>query len=86
MIRIGSARALCQEARFEIGLEGEVQKTFDWMDPSLLRDIADASLVEAVPLVLLTASIVAVGVYPSFLTDLFQIGLDPMVAVLNGGG
>ena len=49
-------------------------------------DVADASLVEAIPLVLLTFSIVAVGVYPAFLTDLFRIGLDPMVAIINGGG
>ena len=63
-----------------------VERSFFGEPRDRFADIADASLVEAVPLVLLTASIVAVGVYPSFLTDLFQIGLDPMVAMLNGGG
>ena len=49
-------------------------------------DIADASLVEAVPLALLVITIIGVGVYPSLLTDLFRIGLEPMVGLLNGGG
>ena len=49
-------------------------------------DIADASLVEAVPLAVLTITIVGVGVYPALLTGIFEIGLDPMVAMFNGGG
>ena len=48
-------------------------------------NLTDASLVEAMPLVLLVISIVAVGVYPAFLLDVFQSGLAPMVAVFNGG-
>ena len=46
--------------------------------------LTDASIIEAVPLVLLVISIVAVGVYPAFLTDVFQAGLAPLVDVLNG--
>ncbi|PKB79513.1 MAG: hypothetical protein BZY88_13000 [SAR202 cluster bacterium Io17-Chloro-G9] len=57
---------------------GEVRERF--------ADIADASLVEAVPLALLVITIIGVGVYPSLLTDLFRIGLEPMVGLLNGGG
>jgi NADH-quinone oxidoreductase subunit M len=47
------------------------------------RDLADASLVEAVPLALLIISIVAVGVYPSMLTDVFNSGLEPMVSAIK---
>lgn len=45
--------------------------------------LKDASLVESVPLVLMVISIIAVGVYPAFLTEVFQAGLEPMVTVLN---
>ena len=45
--------------------------------------LTDASLVEAAPLVLLVISIVVVGVYPAFLTSVFESGLEPMVEVLN---
>ena len=46
--------------------------------------LTDASIIEAVPLVLLVISIVGIGVYPAFLTDVFQAGLTPLVDVLNG--
>jgi NADH-quinone oxidoreductase subunit M len=45
--------------------------------------VTDASFIEAVPLVLLLISIVAVGVYPAFLTDVFQSGLEPMLSVFH---
>ncbi len=45
--------------------------------------LTDASLVEAVPLVLLVISIVAVGIYPAMLTSVFEAGLEPMVEVIN---
>ena len=53
--------------------------------PALERfeDLTDASFVEAVPLALLVISIVAVGVYPSILTDVFNNGLEPMVSAIN---
>ena len=48
--------------------------------------LPDASLVEALPLAILVVTIVGVGVYPSLLTDVFEMGLEPMVALLPGGG
>ena len=47
--------------------------------------LTDASLVEAIPLALLVISIVGIGVYPAILTDVFEMGLQPMVAAINGG-
>jgi NADH-quinone oxidoreductase subunit M len=48
--------------------------------------LTDASLVEAIPLALLVITIVGIGVYPALLTDVFRLGLEPMVALLPGGG
>jgi NADH-quinone oxidoreductase subunit M len=46
-------------------------------------DLTDASLLEAVPLALLAASIVLVGIYPAFLTEVFDTAIAPMVDVIN---
>lgn len=45
--------------------------------------ITDSSIIEAVPLVLLIISIVVVGVYPAFLTDVFKAGIEPIVAMMS---
>ena len=49
-------------------------------------EITDASLVEAIPLLIMAIAIVGIGFYPSLLTDVFEIGLAPMLEVLPGGG
>ena len=41
--------------------------------------VGDASVVEAIPLAVLTVAIVAVGVYPAILTDTFSAALTPLV-------
>ena len=46
-------------------------------------EITDASPLEAVPLVLLVLSIILVGVYPAFLTNVFDSGIAPMVEAIN---
>ena len=38
--------------------------------------IGPSKLVERIPMALLIISIVVVGVYPSLLTDVFDVGLD----------
>ena len=63
-----------------------IERTFFGERRQRFSDISDASLVEAVPLVLLLLTIIGIGVYPSLLTDLFRSGLEPMVSLLNGGG
>ena len=40
--------------------------------------ITDASLVEAIPLGVLTVSIIVVGFYPAFITDFFYFGINQM--------
>ena len=48
--------------------------------------LTDASLIEAIPLVIMVITIVGIGFYPSLLTDVFEIGLAPMLDVLPGAG
>lgn len=40
--------------------------------------ITDANVLEAVPLGLLVISIVVIGIYPAFLTDVFNAGVEPI--------
>ena len=63
-----------------------IERTFFGRRPDRFSQLTDASLVEALPLGLLMISILAVGIYPSFLSDVFASGLEPIVAVFNGGG
>ena len=62
-----------------------LERTFFGARRERFADITDASLVEAVPLALMVVSIIGVGVYPRILTNVFESGLAPMVAALNGG-
>ena len=50
--------------------------------PALARyeHVGDASLAEAVPVVLLFLAILAVGVYPAWLTDVFNVGVAPIIS------
>ena len=60
-----------------------VQRTMFGPRREQFDSLTDASFVEGVPLVLMIIAIVGVGVYPSVLTDVFESGLEPMVAAIN---
>ncbi len=60
-----------------------MERSFFGLRRERFADLTDASLVEAIPLGLLIISIVGVGVYPAILTEVFEMGLQPMVAVIN---
>ena len=62
-----------------------IQRTM--FGPRLARwdSLTDASIVEAVPVALLVISIVAVGIYPAWLTEVFRDGLEPIVSSYNTG-
>ncbi|MBI4202483.1 MAG: NADH-quinone oxidoreductase subunit M [Chloroflexi bacterium] len=49
--------------------------------PSLHRyeHVGDATLAEAVPIVLLFLAILAVGIYPAFIMDVFNVGIAPII-------
>ena len=62
-----------------------IQRTLFGPALDRFKDIGDASVVEMVPMVALIAVILAVGIYPVFLTDVFAGGLDPLVRILDAG-
>ena len=45
--------------------------------------LTDATKLELIPIGMLVAAILIFGIYPSFLTDLFKIGVEPIVAMVN---
>ena len=51
----------------------------------LVFDIGDASAIEMVPMAVLIIAILAVGIYPVVLTDVFNAGLEPLVNTLDMG-
>ena len=63
-----------------------MERSFFGVCREQFAQVTDASFVEAVPLAILLFTIVGIGVYPAFLTDVFQSGLEPIMALLPGGG
>ena len=61
-----------------------VQRTF--FGPSQARndDLPDATLVDAVSIALLLLPIMVVGLYPKLLTDVFDVGILPIIFRLGG--
>ncbi len=62
-----------------------LQRTLFGPRPARWDNLTDATMVDAVPLALLAISIVAVGIYPAWLTDVFRDGLEPIVNGYNAG-
>ena len=62
-----------------------IQRTMFGPRPSRWDSLTDASVVDAVPVALLVISIVAVGIYPAWLTEVFRDGLEPIVSGYNTG-
>jgi NADH-quinone oxidoreductase subunit M len=63
-----------------------MERAFFGVRRDRFQQLTDASFVEAIPLVILVVTIIGVGVYPSILTDVFDVGLKPIVALLPAGG
>ena len=62
-----------------------LQRTLFGPRPARWDNLTDAAPVEMVPVALLVISIVAVGVYPAWLTEVFRDGLEPIVSGYNAG-
>ena len=62
-----------------------LQRTLFGPRPARWDDLTDASPAELVPVALLVISIVAVGVYPAWLTEVFRDGLEPIISGYNAG-
>jgi NADH:ubiquinone oxidoreductase subunit 4 (subunit M) len=48
------------------------------------NDLPDAKLVDAVSIALLLLPIMVVGLYPKLLTDVFDVGILPIISRLGG--
>ena len=62
-----------------------MERAFFGVRRDRFADISDASLIEALPMAILVITIVGVGIYPSILTDVFEFGLSPIVALIPVG-
>ena len=62
-----------------------IQRAFFGPRPARWDTLTDASWYDAVPVVLLVISILAVGIYPAWLTAVFSAGLEPIVNGYNAG-
>ena len=60
-----------------------LERVFFGRPRDYLSEVKDADWVEAVPIVLLAASILVVGIYPKLLTDMLEAGIQPIIALVS---
>ena len=60
-----------------------LERVFFGRPKAHLAEVKDADWVEAVPIALLVTSILVVGIYPKLLTDIFEVGIQPIIALVN---
>ena len=64
-----------------------IQRVFFGPEKDRFKNVSDVNWFEMVPLILLVISILIVGIFPFYLIELFEHGLDPIVnAITNLGG
>ncbi|MNG38594.1 NADH:ubiquinone oxidoreductase subunit M [compost metagenome] len=51
--------------------------------PAKYAGIKDARFIEALPIVVLLAFVLLLGIYPSFLTELMKHSFDPLLHHIN---
>ena len=60
-----------------------LERVFFGRPKDYLAEVKDVDWVEAVPIALLVASIVVVGIYPKLLTDVFEAGVQPIITLVS---
>lgn len=60
-----------------------IQRTLFGPQRERFAHIGDATLVEAVPMAALIIAIMVIGIYPAILTDVFTMGLEPLIHTLG---
>ena len=63
-----------------------VQRTMFGPPKTRFDSVRDASVLEMVPLLVLVVVVIAVGVYPAVISDVFARGLEPIIASLQEPG
>ena len=61
-----------------------IQRTLFGPSIDRFEGVRDASVMEAVPLFVLVAAILSVGVYPALISDVFAKGVEPIVQLIQG--
>ena len=56
-----------------------IQRTILGPLPDKYHRLNDASLPEMIPIAILTLTIIAVGIYPAFISDAFGEGISPII-------
>ena len=60
-----------------------LQRVFMGPEKERFKAIGDTTAIERVPLIVLVASIMIVGIYPKLVTDSFEAGIAPIAALLR---
>jgi NADH-quinone oxidoreductase subunit M len=60
-----------------------IQRTLFGPAKERFDSIRDATVLEMVPLLVLVVAIIAVGIYPAFISDVFTLGVDPIVQAIQ---
>ncbi len=60
-----------------------IQRTLFGPAKERFDSIRDATVLEMVPLLVLVVAIIAVGIYPAFISDAFTLGVDPIVQAIQ---
>ena len=63
-----------------------LQRVFFGPPLSRFASLGDTTLVEAVPMAALLVAIMVVGIYPAIVTDVFKVGLGPIIESLQSVG
>ena len=63
-----------------------VQRTMFGPPKVRFDSVRDASVLEMVPLLVLAVAVIAVGVYPSMISDVFARGIQPVIESLQNPG
>jgi NADH-quinone oxidoreductase subunit M len=56
-----------------------IQRTYFGPRPQRFDDVEDAGVIDLIPVVVLVTPIVLVGVWPSLITDTFDVGIQAML-------
>ena len=60
-----------------------VQRTLFGPAKERFDSVRDATVLEMVPILVLVVAIIAVGIYPAFISDAFTLGVDPIVQAIQ---
>ena len=58
-----------------------IQRVLFGAERSRFAELSDVTVIEAIPVVVLVASTIIVGIYPALITDVFSIGVENITSL-----